>query len=111
MYDNKPLSKLGCEKQAGFTLVETLVAVMILGLGLMATYSVINANLNSASLVRENYIATGLAQEGIEVIRNLRDTEWLTGVAFGTIITDGAWSVQYDSGALGNQAGEYLKKD
>ncbi len=69
-------------------------------------------NLRSASAIRDNFIASGLAQEGIEVARNIRDRDWFLGNAFGALIPDGAYRVQWNSQALIALAPDpYLKKD
>ena len=95
----------------GFTLIETLVAIFILGLGLTAASALLNQNIASARLVRDNYIASGLVQEGIEVVRNMRDNEWHQDAAFGVIVQDGTWSVEWNSTALGSNYNTFLKKD
>ena len=104
-------AKTKLKSQSGFTLVEVLVAVSILGVGMAGIFAALNANLKSAALVRNNYIAAGLVQEGIEVVRNLRDSEWGAGAAWGTVAADcAACSVQYDSTVLGGAQGSFLKK-
>ena len=62
--------------RAGFTLVETLVSLVILSFGLIPTLSVIVSSVNISRIVRNNLISAGLTQEGIEVIRSLRDANW-----------------------------------
>lgn len=102
----------------GFTLVELLVSIFILGLALTAIFSVLNTNIKSATTIKNNYTASLLAQEGMEVVRNIRDNDWLKIQPFGTSIGDGVWSVQYDSPdnspalpALGNTPNAYIKFD
>ena len=38
-----------------------------------------------------------LAQEGVEIVRNIRDTNWLNGQAWDNGIIDGAYQVDYSS--------------
>ncbi|MFA6273001.1 MAG: prepilin-type N-terminal cleavage/methylation domain-containing protein [Candidatus Paceibacterota bacterium] len=57
----------------GFTLIETLVAIAILLLAVTAPLSLANKSLNSASLSKQQIIASFLAQEAMEYIRNVRD--------------------------------------
>lgn len=89
----------------GFTLVEVLVVIFIFSLAFTATTFVLTANLRSASAIQNNFVASGLVQEGMEVVRNIRDRDWfldrpLTPNPFGTSIPDGSYRVQLDSQAL-----------
>ncbi len=90
---------------AGFTMIETLVAIFIFGITLTATSFIMITNLNTAKSIRNGYIASGLVQEGIEVVRNMRDRDWFLNVPpganpFGTTIPDGTRRVQWDSTTL-----------
>ncbi|MBI2063345.1 MAG: type II secretion system protein [Candidatus Yanofskybacteria bacterium] len=86
--------------QSGFTLVEILIAVFIFGLAFTAITFILTTNSRSATSIKNNFIASGLAQEGIEVVRNIRDRDWFLGNSFGTSIPDGTYRVQWDSQAL-----------
>lgn len=61
----------------GFTLIEVMAAVAILSIGLIGGLTVINYNLKNISFTKNRIIAGGLAAEGIEFVRNIRDTNWL----------------------------------
>ena len=73
--------KLGKIKSAstnkGFTLLEVIVAIFILTVGVGSAFMLISQTLSAASLVKENLIASYLVQEGMEIVRNIRDTNWL----------------------------------
>lgn len=86
--------------RAGFTLIEVLVALFIFGVASTATSYVLVTNINSAFFVKDSYIASGLAQEGIEVVRNLRDQDGFLNNPFGTSIPDGTYRVQWSSLSL-----------
>ncbi len=97
---------------AGFTLVEALVSLLIFSVALTAIFSLLTNNLKDASLVEHNFVASGLVQEGMEVVRNIRDSDWYTGNPFGTAIPDGSYRVQWNSQALLLLSPDpYLKKD
>jgi len=85
---------------AGFTLIEILVAIFLFGLAFAATTSILTTNNRSAAAIRNNFVASGLAQEGIEVVRNIRDRDWFLGNSFGASIPDGIYRVQWDSQVL-----------
>jgi len=75
----------------GFTLIETLVAISILVLSVTGAFAAAQKGLSSATYSKNQIIAFYLADEGIEMIRNLRDqnalnglndsSNWLTGIA------------------------------
>lgn len=58
----------------GFTLIETLVAVSIFAGSILALVAVLSNNLADTQYAKKKVIATYLAQEGVEYIRNIRDT-------------------------------------
>jgi len=58
----------------GFTLVETLVAIAIFSVSIIGLMSVLSSGISSTNYAKERMIATYLAQEGIEYMRNMRDT-------------------------------------
>lgn len=72
--------------EGGFSLVESLVAISVLLVVVVAPISIVGQELIAARVSRENLIATYLAQEGVEVIRAVRDTNrlrdggWLSGL-------------------------------
>jgi prepilin-type N-terminal cleavage/methylation domain-containing protein len=99
------------ENNQGFTLVEVLVTVFIIGVVVTGLYGILAWNIRLAVSISNNYAASLLAQEGIEVVRNIRDTEWQQSSSFGLSLPDGDYSVQYDSSALGNDQDEYLSFD
>ena len=93
---------------AGFTLIEILVAIVVIGISFGAILATTNSVLSSTSLIRNNYIAVGLAQEGVEIVRNMRDNQWHDGTysfedADNSIVRNGSFSVQYDSTMRGNK--------
>jgi type II secretory pathway pseudopilin PulG len=63
--------------QDGQTLIETLVALFILVMGVTAAVGLAIYAFGSSTNVTKQVIATGLAREGVEAIRNMRDTNWM----------------------------------
>ncbi len=74
-FKNKYLAVLKSNK--GQTLIETLAAVFILAMGMTASAGLAIFALNSSGGAVKQIIATGLAREGLEAVRNMRDTNWL----------------------------------
>lgn len=68
-------------KNKAFTIVETLVAIMILMVAISGPLTSAFRGLNAASAARDQMIATQLAQEGVEAFRNLVDSNIRSGRA------------------------------
>lgn len=90
----------------GFTLVEALVALFVLSIALVGATSVIVSQIGISRLIKESFIANGLAQEGIEVVRNMRDSEWFATDSFGNALPTGTWRVQWNSTSLIPESGD-----
>jgi prepilin-type N-terminal cleavage/methylation domain-containing protein len=89
------------KKEQGFTLIETMVALSILSFTLLGMVSLIIINITNAKHIEKNLIAGNLAQEGLEVVRAMRDNDWLSGGDFGDFLSgDGEYRVQWDDMAL-----------
>lgn len=63
----------------GFTLVETLIAITVLLTAVVGPLTIASRGLISASFARDQVSAFYLAQEAIEIIRNKRDNNALSG--------------------------------
>ncbi len=73
-------------KNRGFTIVETLVAITVLMISVAGPLVVASKGLSAALYARDQVIASYLAQESMEVIKNTRDNNlaagsgWLNGI-------------------------------
>jgi len=74
--------KLILNSSKGFTLVETLVALVILTVALVPILTLSSSASRVSISLQDNLISSGLAQEGVEVIRAIRDTNWFNGNPF-----------------------------
>jgi prepilin-type N-terminal cleavage/methylation domain-containing protein len=79
----------------GFTLVEILTVLFIVSLGLVGILSLIVQNIQSQSYNKNNLIAYQLAQEGIELIREVRDSNWKAEASFDTDLASGQYYMDY----------------
>jgi len=88
-------------QRRGQTIVEAMVAVSLLIIGFLGIISLINRSIGLNRVVADNYTATYLAAEGIEVVKSLVDsnfiqgTPWFTG--FESCTGSCEWEVQYDT--------------
>ena len=62
------------KKRSGFTLVETLVAISVFSVSIIALMAALGKGISDSNQVKYKMTATYLAEEGIEYIRNMRDT-------------------------------------
>ncbi len=62
---------------AGFTLIEGIIATGIISTALIVGLSLAYSNLTAAQANSDRIIAANLAREGLEVMRNVRDSNWI----------------------------------
>ena len=62
---------------AGFTLIETLVAITILTLAVVGPLFAAHRAVIAAQISRSQLVASYLAQEGVEYVRSMRDSIYL----------------------------------
>lgn len=70
---------LQAAKKTGFTLVESMVAISILSLAITGPMLIAQKGIGSAIYARDQITAFYLAQEAVEYIRNVRDTNRIAG--------------------------------
>ena len=73
--------------QTGQTLIETMAAMFILVMGISAAVGLAVYAFNSSTSITRAIVATGLAREGLEAVRNMRDTNWLQD----TLVVNGCY--------------------
>lgn len=81
---NEKLKKIAlCAKtENGFTLTEVLIGMMILTVAIVTATNILVGLINTNKNVVKVQQAYFLAIEGIEAMRNIRDTNWLNNVDF-----------------------------
>ena len=91
-------------KSKGFTILEVMTAIFILTVGVGAALSLMNQTLATGSVIEQRLIASYLAQEGIEIVRNIRDSTWLekranTGIDWDEYLQKNVngWEADYTS--------------
>lgn len=67
------------KKLGGFSTPEVLLSMFIVSIGLITIMTVITSSLRFSYQNQDIIIATDLAQEGIELVRNVRDNDFATG--------------------------------
>lgn len=82
-------------KKSAFSLVEIIVVLFIISLGLVGVLSLIVQNIQSQNLNKNNLVAYQLAQEGIELIRRVRDTNWKNGQEWDHELNAASYYIDY----------------
>ena len=78
----------------GFTLVELIIALGVFSSGIMAAFTLALAGLNTSIENFDRINAANLAREGIELVRNERDSNWLK-IDNNVDIDGGSDGIQY----------------
>jgi len=65
------------KKEKGFTLIETLIAISILMISVVAPLSLAAKGIQAANLAKQQVVAYYLAQDAYEMIKNITDTNKL----------------------------------
>ena len=103
--------KAGSSSSAGFTLLETIVAVGLIVTGLVAALALITTSLFYISNIQDRLAAANLIAEGIEVARNIRDNNWLQNKVWNDGLADGDYQAAYSSMSLSSYSGDPLLLD
>ena len=61
----------------GESIIEAVIALTILAIGISMVSTIIGSSLRSINASKNRIIAISIAREGIEAMRNIRDTNWL----------------------------------
>lgn len=92
------------ENSAGFTLLEIIVAMGVIISILTSALVLITLSVNSTKTTRLKIIAISLSQEGLEIVRNIRDNNWLAGrrtaLNWRQDMDPGDYRVQYNYSGL-----------
>ncbi|MCD6284113.1 prepilin-type N-terminal cleavage/methylation domain-containing protein [bacterium] len=68
----------------GFTLLEVIIAIAVISIGLIGILYLVSFSISASSVAKNKLIAANLAQEGIELVRGIRDTNWVQGEDWDT---------------------------
>ncbi len=83
----------------GFTLIEVTLAIFLITMGALGIFSLVQRTTVFISVSSSKLTATYLTQEGIELVRNIRDTNWLEDRITTTLWDDGIptgdWEIDF----------------
>jgi len=101
----------------GFTLLEVILAIFVLTIAVSGAFALISQTFIAASLAQSKLIASYLAQEGIEMTKNIRDANWLVqrtdpDILWNEGLDEGNWQIDYKGHKLDFVAnGNFLNID
>ena len=96
-------------RKNGFTLVEVIISLGIISLVSVGVMFAISLSLGSANRIKNSQIAANLSQEGLEVVRGIRDRDWHLGNSFGSSLANGTYLVDWNSQSLLPFSDTFLK--
>jgi prepilin-type N-terminal cleavage/methylation domain-containing protein len=94
MYKEINMLKIIKNKKA-FTLLEIIIVTFIISMGLVGVMSLFLQTIKVQNINKSELIASQLAQEGIETIRNIRDENWILGNPYDDNLSDGNYAIDY----------------
>jgi hypothetical protein len=77
----------------GFSLIEALVAISILMIGILSAFILVIRTLANTPHVQSRLIAANLSQEGMELVRQIRDTNFTREGDFRENLVAGTYQI------------------
>jgi hypothetical protein len=82
----------------GQAIVESIIALSVLTVGFLSLIALMSNAIGLSKVNSEYYVATYLAAEGIEVVKNIIDTNVMTsGISWNQYLNDGLYEVEYNT--------------
>lgn len=97
----------------GFTFIEVIIAISIFAIGIVGIYSIVPRMISTVSTNSDRFLASQIAREGVELIRNIRDSNWLADVSWNQNLTacSGGCEIDYNDSVPVSFQNRYLKVD
>lgn len=70
------------KKERGFTMIELIITLAILSFGILGVYGAFTPLAYLSSNIFSRFTAVYLAQEGVEITRNIRDNNFILGTVW-----------------------------
>lgn len=78
-----------------FTILEVILAITVLTIAVSGSFILIIQTIGSISVIQSRLIASYLVQEGLEISRNIRDSNWLKNQDWDQNLEAGDWEGDY----------------
>ncbi|MCL5011888.1 MAG: hypothetical protein M1320_00480 [Patescibacteria group bacterium] len=88
--------------RAGQILIEVMIAISMSIVSLMGFFGLLRASFQLTRVTSENYIATHLAVEGVEIVANIMQRNYIDTIRTGSNLfnanmTQGSWEIDYNT--------------
>jgi Tfp pilus assembly protein PilV len=93
--ENACLKRFAYQSKRGFSMAEVIISSFVLSVGIVAMLNLISGSINNSIDSRDEVVAAQLAQEGEELIRNIRDNNYANSRTYGAGIVNGNTCVDY----------------
>jgi len=110
----KTFKRLSIKMKNGFTMLELLGAILVILIGVLTAYGVVQNIITYTIDSSDRIIAAYLAKEGVEIVRNIRDTNWVeNNPNWDDGLAAGDWEVDYNTTGIISDTydGDFLKVD
>jgi len=91
--------KIAGQEKKAFTLIEIITVLLVISIGMVGVLSLIVQNIQSQVINKDTLVAYQLAQEGVEMIRDVRDTNWRNSLPWRTQLLDGSYYMDFSNTA------------
>lgn len=103
------VSRFKFQDKKGQMVIEAMIAASVLTFGLLGALDLLNRSLKLGPVISNNYIATYLAGEGVEIVKNIIDTNRLQSLPWDTgFPAGGDFEADYASAILTPYLGRSL---
>lgn len=93
LFTNKNKKKQ--QNKAAFSIVEVITILLIIAIGMAGILTLITQSIRGQNLNKNTLVAYNLAQEGVELIRSVRDNNWKNGLAWDNNLANGRYIMDY----------------
>lgn len=90
-------------------MVEVMGAILVIGIGVAASYYIVQQIISYTFASSSRLTAAYLAEEGVEIVRNIRDTNWVSNNVWNAGLGSGTYQADYNNYSLSGYAGSYAK--
>ena len=89
----------------GFTILELLGAILVILIGVLTAYGVVQSIITYTIDSSDRITAAYLAKEGVELVRNIRDKNWVVNLDWNLGLSSGNYEIDYNDLGLTACAG------
>lgn len=94
----------------GYLLIESMVAITVIVVGLLGIFALLSRSLSLNRVISDRYVASYLAAEGVEIVKNLIDNNVLAEDAWNKNLNEGNYQFDYMATILPADCGSFCNK-